>query len=71
MRAAEGGKEVVQSDVIGQVGDRQLQGGPDAFGVEEVVRAGAQVEEVPRRDARRIVVVVARSRGGDASRVAP
>src|SRR6202161_601953 len=65
VRAAECGEEVVQSVFVGKVHDGEAEAPLVAIAVEEVVVADGQVEQVPRSDARRILVVVFGAVGGD------
>src|ERR1700722_15398284 len=58
MRAAEGGKEVVEGIFVGDVDGRELQADFALVSVEQVVVSHRHVEEVARRDARRVVIVV-------------
>ena len=53
---------------VGQIDDRDAEAPLVAVAVEEVVVAHGDVEEIARRDARRIVIVVLGSGGGDLSR---
>ena len=65
MRAAEGGQEIVERLLVGDVDGGQLQA-PFVFVVmEHVVFAHADVEQVSRGDARGVVVVVFRAWGGE------
>src|SRR6266852_5618605 len=61
MRSAEGGKEIVESHLIGQVDGREAQAPFVAVAMEEVIISHAGIEQVARVDARRIVVVILRS----------
>jgi hypothetical protein len=65
VRPAEGGKEIVQRLLVCQVDNREAEAPLVAVGIKEVVMAHANVEQVPWRNALRIVVVVflARRRG--------
>src|SRR5947209_6478969 len=56
--AAEGGQEVVERHLVGQVNDCKSQGHARALRAEQVVCPGAQVKEMTRRNARRIRIVV-------------
>ena len=55
---AEGRKEVVKRIFVGQINRRQARAQFVLVAVEQVVMADRDIEEIPRRDARRIVVVV-------------
>ena len=58
MGSAEGGEEVVESVLVGQVQYREREVGPVAVAMEQVVPAEREVEHMSRVDARRIPVVV-------------
>ena len=58
MRAAEGGEEVVERVLVGDVDGRQVEIRLVLVRVEDVVLADRDVEQVARRNARRVVVVV-------------
>ena len=58
MRPAKSGQEVVERDLVGQVDGRKAKAPLPFFAVEQVVVTHGQVEQIARRDARRIVVVV-------------
>ena len=70
MRAAEGGKKVIQRVLVGDVDGRHVEVHLVAIGVEEVVLADGGVEKVPRRNALRVLIVVSRiwSRDADQTR---
>ena len=58
MRAAEGGKEVVERLFVGQVDDCEAQAPLIAVAVKEIIVAHRHVKQIPPFDARRIVVVI-------------
>jgi len=58
MRAAEGGKEVVERVFVGDVDGSKLRAPFKAVAVEEIVVADRDVEQITRRDPRRVFVVV-------------
>src|ERR1700691_2539783 len=58
MRAAEGGKEVVEREFIREVDGSQLQADFVLVSAEQVFLAHRHVEEAPVCDARRLMVVV-------------
>lgn len=58
MGSAEGGKKVVQREVVSQIDGRQASTPFVPLGVEKVVMPDGEVEEIPRGDAGRILVVV-------------
>ena len=62
MRSAERGKKIVERRLVGQVDGRESQAPFVVIATEQVVVAHAQIKQVPRRDARRVVIVVCRSR---------
>ena len=65
VRAAEGGEEVVQRHLVGQVRDVHRRGDAGVtFGVQQVVGAEPEIEDVARLDAGRVVVVVLLRRSG-------
>ena len=66
VRSAEGRKEVVERLFVGQVDHRQTRAPLVLVAVEDIVVSDRDVEEIARRDARRIVVVVLRARRGNA-----
>ena len=59
--AAERRQKVVESNLVGQVDDREPQAPLVTVAVKQIVVTGANVEQVSRGDARRIVIVVFRS----------
>lgn len=63
VRAAESRKEIVKHVVVRQVDDGQLRAPFVPIAVEEIIVAHGEIEEIPRRDARRIFVVLFGSRG--------
>ena len=71
VRAAERGEEVVQRFFVGQIDHREAQAPLVAVAVEEIVMADGQVEQIARRNSRRILVVVLGSVRGNVNRVAP
>src|SRR5207244_9815210 len=62
MRSTESGEKVIQSVFIRKVEDRELQSHVVWLGVKKVIRPYAGVEQMARRDARRVRVVVFCSR---------
>src|SRR4029077_3585309 len=60
VRAAEGGKEVVQSVFVGDIDGRELQTHLVLVATEDVVVSDGNIEQASRRDTRRILVVVLR-----------
>ena len=60
VRAAEGGEEVVERVLVGQIDDRELRAPLVPVAMEDVVVAHGEIEEAAGSDARRIVVVVFR-----------
>ena len=62
VRSAERGQEIVQRGLVCQVDDREAQAPLVVVAVEKVIIAHAGIEQVTRSDARRIVIVVLRSR---------
>lgn len=66
VRAAEGGEEVVKRVLVGDVHSSQVEVDLVVIRPEDVAFAGRDVEEVTRCDARRVMVVVAGARSGDA-----
>lgn len=65
VRAAEGGKEVVERVFVGDVDGGKLRAPFEAFAVEEVVVADRDVEQITRRDPRRVMVIVLGPRSRD------
>src|ERR1039458_746639 len=65
MRAAEGGKKVIQRVLVGNIDGRNVQVRLEAAGVKEIVLADGSVEQVAGRDARRVLVVVAAAGRGN------
>src|SRR5580704_7569190 len=61
VRAAEGGKKIVQGGFVGQVDDREAEAPLVAVTVEKIVVAHGEIEEVTRLNAWRILVVVLRA----------
>src|SRR5437764_53745 len=57
---AEGGQEVIERRLVGQVNHSEAQCYARVLGAEQVVRPCAQVKEMTRCDARRIRVIVLR-----------
>jgi len=66
VRAAEGREEVIQGILVRNIDRRQIEVHLVAIFVEEIILADGGVEEVAGRDARRVLVVVLRSRRGNA-----
>ena len=62
VRAAEGGKEVVERHFVGQVDDREAQAPFVAITVEQVVVANGNIKQVSWSDALWVVVVIFLSR---------
>jgi hypothetical protein len=58
VRAAEGGKEIVECVLVGQVDRRELEAHLVLIAVEEVVMSDGNVEKASRRDTRWVLVVV-------------
>jgi hypothetical protein len=58
VRAAEGGKVIVQSGLVGQIDDRETQAPTVAIATEQIVLANRDVEQTAGSDALRIVIVV-------------
>jgi len=65
MRAAEGGKKVVQGIFVGDIDGRHVEIHLVAISAEEVVLSDGGVKQVPRRDARRVLVIVAFAGSGN------
>ena len=59
MRAAEGRKKVIQGILVGDIDGRHVEVHLVTIGAEEVILADRGVKQVPRRNARRVLVVVA------------
>src|SRR5882672_10419712 len=62
MRSAERGEKIVERHLVGQVDGRQAQTPLVTVAMEEVIISNAGIEQVARVDARRIVIVILRSR---------
>ncbi len=62
MSAAEGGEKVVKRIVVGQVDYGKLSTPTILVSVEEIILTQREIEEISRRDAGRIVIVVLGSR---------
>ena len=58
MRSAEGGEEVVQHVIVGEVNEVDLSAPLVAIALEEIVGSEGKVEEAARFDALRIVIVI-------------
>ena len=71
VRDAERGQEVVERLLVGHVDDAEAQADLRLVAVKQVVDAEAEVDEVPWRDARRVVTSSAVSSAGMISLVAP
>lgn len=56
MRAAERGKEIVQRVLVRQIHCRQLQAHLVPLSVKQIVVSDRKIEQVPRRNPRRILV---------------
>lgn len=65
MRPAESGEEVVERFFVGQVYHGQAQAPLVTISVEQIVLAERNVEQVARRDTRRIFIGVFRAACGD------
>ena len=65
MSSAKSGQEVVQRFLIGEVHDGEPQAPFVAVAAEDVVVTHSHVEEIARRDARRVLVVVFGPGGGN------
>jgi hypothetical protein len=63
--SAEGGEEVVEGVLVGQVQDGECEVGFVAIAVEQVVPAEGEIEHVARGDAGRVPVVVLGAGCGD------
>ena len=68
VRSAEGGEEVVKRVFVGDVDGGQAEAPFVAVAVEEVVLADGCVEEVPRCNAGRVLVVIFGTGRGDVTR---
>src|ERR1700689_4282525 len=66
MRAAAGGKEVIHGGLVGRFDGGQVKGPFVMHIAEDVVLADGGVEEVARRNALRVLIVVACTGRGDA-----
>src|SRR5580698_7232153 len=64
MRAAEGGEEIVEHVIVREVHRGELQADFVLVAVQQVVFSDGGVEEMARRDARRVVVVILLIRSG-------
>ena len=58
VRTAEGGEEVVERRLVGQVDDCKAQAPLVTVSVEQVVLANTGIKQAARRDALRVVVIV-------------
>ena len=59
MSPAEGGLEVIESNLIGDVGNRETKRHMRVVAlIEQIVRAEADIEDVTRRDTRRVLIVI-------------
>ena len=58
VRAAEGGQEIVQSSLVGQVDDRKAKTPLVAIIIEQVVVAYRNVEQIARLNTRRVLVII-------------
>ena len=65
VRTAEGRKEVIERFLVRQIDHRYSGAELVLVAVEDVVVPHANVEEIARRDSRRVVVVVLCARGRD------
>jgi hypothetical protein len=65
VRAAEGGKEVVERHFVGDIDGRDAGAPFVAIPVEKIIVAQSQIKQAARRDARRIVIVVLRAGRGN------
>ena len=67
VRAAEGGEEVVERVFVGEVDAGQTQAPFVFVAIEEIVLTDRGIEEVARRDTRRVLVVILGTGSGDAN----
>src|SRR5271157_1408831 len=58
MRSAEGGKKVVKRVLVGDVDGRELETDLVLVAVKQVILPHRNVEQIPRRDALRMVIVI-------------
>jgi hypothetical protein len=58
VRTAEGRKEVVERILVGQINNRYLTADFVLVAAKQVVMSEGEIEEIPGRDALRIVIVV-------------
>src|SRR4030095_12106723 len=58
MRAAEGRKKVVECNLVGHVDYREAKGPFVAIAVKQIVMTRADVKQVPRRHAGRVMIVI-------------
>src|SRR6478609_9171302 len=69
VRAAERGQEVVESLSVCEIDDGQAHTYLRSLAVQEVVHAQPQIQEMPRRDARRVADIIRGAiRGNDQAR---
>src|SRR5689334_23355840 len=66
MRSAERREEVIERHVVCEIQDRQPCRRPEFLTMEQVVGANTEIEDMPRSDARRVVVRIESARGRDA-----
>lgn len=64
MRAAEGGKKVIERLFIGEIDDREARANPVSISTEQVVMSNGYVKKAARCNTWRIVVVVFSSGSG-------
>lgn len=69
MRATEGRQEVIQCILVGHINGRQVEVRLEMLLVEDVLFANRRIEQVARRNALRVMIVVARSRSRDIDQV--
>ena len=65
MRSAKSRKEIVERVLIRQIDDGESNAPIPLVMLKQVVLPQAEIEEIPLRDTRRVVVGVLSSRGGD------
>ena len=72
MGACEGGQEVIQSHFVREIHDAEPDSHLRPVTVEQIVGSDTQIQEMPRRDARRVLHIISRPLRGDLqSRGAP
>ena len=65
MRAAKGGKEIIERGFVRQIDGGETQAPLVTVAVEKIVMSYARIEKAARRDALRIVIVILFSRSGN------